>query len=460
MFFKEFLFVKEKKFFFLTNILNFLFILLPLCFFFSNMVVNTFCLIFCIYSFFLFYSINLRIIFDKLDKILLFFFLFLICAGITNKEITFTNVVNEIGLIRFFLIYFLIKNIVSYSLINFKAFFFSSFLCVFFLSVNIILIHIIGIDIFFNTVQNANIIGYERYSSFFKDRYVAGSYILNFIFFFLFFLFFLKKKFNYVLIFSFIFFFGLAILLSFDRSPFFLLILSILIINILNIKKKLFLNSIFIIFSLILIILTYPKAKIRYNILYNFIDEIIYYKEKKKITKNIYENLELYNKDEILNKNFSYKYYSHFSIYVDSINSILDEKVFFGSGKSSFKKRCSNYRINNDPLSLELGYAYACPNHSHNIYLEITLSTGVFGLIVFLSFLFLKIKGIVKILIILKKKNAIEYFYYSLLFTSLIIEIIPFRPYGNIFNSYNGLMFFVKVAIIYSYMVKFSKNPK
>lgn len=77
MFFKEFLFGKEKKFFFLTNILNFLFILLPLCFFFSHMVVNTFCLIFCIYSFFLFYSINLRIIFDKLDKILLFFFCFL-----------------------------------------------------------------------------------------------------------------------------------------------------------------------------------------------------------------------------------------------------------------------------------------------------------------------------------------------------------------------------------------------
>ncbi len=62
------------------------------------------------------------------------------------------------------------------------------------------------------------------------------------------------------------------------------------------------------------------------------------------------------------------------------------EKTFFGSGKSTFTERCKNYRINTDHLSLEFGYAYACPRHSHNLFIEIGLASGVVGLAIFFFF--------------------------------------------------------------------------
>jgi len=40
----------------------------------------------------------------------------------------------------------------------------------------------------------------------------------------------------------------------------------------------------------------------------------------------------------------------------------------------------------------------------------------------------------------------------SILILSFLIEIFPFRPYGAIFNSYNGLFFF-KVSIIYGIII-------
>ncbi len=222
-----------------------------------------------------------------MDKILFIFFLILICSGILNKNLTIIDIIKEIGIIRFFLVYVLIKNILKYNLIKVKTFFLVAFLCTSFLSLNILLIHLIGSDIFLNTEYNTGVIGYERYSSFFGDRFIAGSYLFNFFFFYLFFFYFLNQNYNYLLIFLSILFVGIAILLSFDRSPFILLILSIIVINFLYKKKIFFVKSILILSFLILIIVIYPKAKFRYLILNNFINEIKNYSEKSFLKEKI-----------------------------------------------------------------------------------------------------------------------------------------------------------------------------
>jgi len=388
-----------------------------------------------------------------LDKILLIFFLILICSGVLNKNLTIIDIIKEIGIIRFFLVYVLIKNILKYNLIKVKAFFLVAFLCTSFLSLNILLIHLIGLDIFLNTEHNIGVIGYERYSSFFGDRHIAGSYLFNFFFFHLFFFFFLNQKYNYLLIFLSMLFVGIAILLSLDRSPFILLILSIIVINFLYKKKIFFVKSILILSFLILIIVIYPKVKFRYLILNNFIYEIKTYSEKSFLKEKVIKtNLNEEERTKLLKD--TKMHYSYFAINLDGISTIMYENTFFGSGKSTFHERCKNYRINTDQLSLEFGYAYACPRHSHNLFIEIGLASGVVGLAIFSFFLVLKIVNLTRIFINFKNKESYKFFYFILLFTCLLIEVFPFRPFGNVFSTYNGFLFFFKIAFTYAFAKK------
>ena len=442
-----FLFTKNKKLF-LKNILNLFFLLFPVVFFFSNAVATLFCLIFCIYSIFFFYSFNLKIIFDFLDKTLLIFFLSLIFSGLLNKELSLFNMIQEFGIIRFFLVYVLIKNILNYNLIRIKLFFFISYICVFFLSLNILLIHILGFDIFLNVEKFSDIPGSSRFPSIFGERYISGSYLLNFFFFSLFFFYYQKK--NIFFYYLSMFFFGLAILLSFDRSPFFLLIFSIIIMNILIKKKSFFFFSLIITFIFLLIILIYPKAKYRYLITLNILNEIKNYGNQIFIKKND-EQIQI---SDSLEKYYKRNHYSHFSIFIDGINSIIYEKTLFGSGKSTFNKRCSNFKKNFDALSIVAGYAYACPNHSHNFYIEIGLSSGIVGLTIISFFLIIKVVNMIRILVNFKNKNSYKFFYFILLFCCFFIEIFPFKPSGNIFNTYNGFLFFFKISFTYIFLKK------
>jgi len=155
-----------------------------------------------------------------------------------------------------------------------------------------------------------------------------------------------------------------------------------------------------------------------------------------------------------------FAYYSYASIYKESLLYIMDEKTFFGSGKDSFPERCKNYRAKYDENSIIYGYFLACPSHSHNIYLEIALTSGIFGLAIFSFFLILKIINLTKILINFKEKKSYNFFCFLLFFICLLIEILPLRPYGNIFSSYNGFLFFFKISVLYSLMIKISRNEK
>lgn len=455
MIIKNFINIKNKSLFFL----NILFSSLPIIFMLPIVASSIFSLFFCAYTFFFFHSNSLKIQFENIDKILLIFFLFLICSSIINKDLSYNNIIKDVGVIRFYLIYILIKNILNYDLIKIKFFFLISFLCVFFLSFNILLIHLIGNDIFLNRMHDPNVDGYQRVSSVFGERKIAGSYLFSFYFFTLFFFLFKAKKSNILLFFLITLFIGLVILLTFDRTPFILLILSTIIINILYRKKNFVFNSL-IIFSLFtLLILTIPKINNRFSILNNFINEVksFYYKDnetlsfrKKILNKETDKNLGKEYEKILVEKK---AHYSYFNIYIETISIIKFEKTFFGSGKSTYYKRCFNYRTS-DPLNVAMGFNHACQNHSHNLYLEIGIASGIIGLTIFSLFLILKILNFIKILINLNNQDSNKFFYFILFFTMLIIEIFPLRPFGNVFSSYNGFLFFFKIAFIYAFAKK------
>lgn len=236
---------------------------------------------------------------------------------------------------------------------------------------------------------------------------------------------------------------GLAILLTLDRSPFLLYILSIILIGIFTLKKNplFFLSVIISILIYLLVIINYDKVWQRYGRLVN--QELDNY---KIISSKAFNN----------SPPSSIGYYSYGFILRDTYNILLFEKFIFGSGSKSFYERCVKYRLNNNSNK---SWLTACPAHTHNLYGEIIISGGIIGLLFFLTFIILKIYNLLKKIIFIKNKN-IYYNICLILFISLIIELIPLRPYGNIFNTYNGFFLFFKLSIIFALITKIHKLNK
>lgn len=377
-----------------------------------------------VYYIFFFKKYNLNFKKDILDLVVFFFFCIIITSSL--REILILNdfkkadlivkIFNKISVIRFFFIYWLTKNILQYNLVKIENFFKISLYCVIFVSINILLMHLIGNDIFGNR-EFAN-----RFSTIFGERAVAGTYLLNFFFFGLIYFYHLNKK-NSLIIFFFTLLISLGILLTLDRMPIFLFLLFFFFICLLNIKKdyRLLIILLIILPILFFLVLKYEKLSNRYS-LFLFGLEI----QKLSFDKTKKENI---------------NYYSYVSIYKDSINTFFFEKSIIGSGNSSFYSRCKNYRMQTDFKSIVHKYAFACPKHTHHLYLEVLIASGALGFIVFVITIILKF--------FLLKKNLLNqisshYTINSILLITLILEIFPFRTYGDVFNSYNGFFFFLK----------------
>ena len=424
---------KKKDF----RIINFIFLLIPIIFLFPVNISNIFCIIYLAITLYFLKKNNLKIKIDILDVLFFFFFLIITISSLKevsiNSEFAIKNltydILAKIGIFRFFFIYLLTKNILLYNLVKIDTFFKVSAFCTIFISINILLMHIIGNDLFGNKPIA------ERFSTIFKERTIAGTYLLNF-FFFGFIYFYYIYKINNIIKFFFIILVGLGILFSLDRAPFILFLIFYSLICLLNLKKdyKLTITAVLIFTMFYFSILKNEYILNRYSSLVNI-----------EVGKTI--ELSINKKDE--NKISAYTYAS---IYKDAINTIFFEKTLIGSGKSSFYPRCRDYRLQTDIQSIIHGYAYACPRHTHHLYLEILIAGGVLGFTIFVITIIIKFYILIKNLLIQKNSN---YTLNTILLTALLVEIFPFRSYGQIFNSYNGLFFFFKISIIY-WIIKYN----
>ncbi len=70
-----------------------------------------------------------------------------------------------------------------------------------------------------------------------------------------------------------------------------------------------------------------------------------------------------------------------------------------------FIPRCKDYRLQTDIQSVLHGYAYACPKHTHNLYLEILIAGGILGFVTFVVAIMTKFFILIKNLL-LKKKSC------------------------------------------------------
>jgi O-antigen ligase len=110
-----------------------------------------------------------------------------------------------------------------------------------------------------------------------------------------------------------------------------------------------------------------------------------------------------------------------------------------GTGVKSFWYECTK-------LPPDLNHI-SCSTHPHNIYLEIIVNQGILGILTFACVIFFILREYYNEYNETKnsqKNLAIYFLFVSILFA----ELLPFRSYGSIFQTVNGSIFWMILAII------------
>ncbi len=303
----------------------------------------------------------------------------------------------------------------------------------------LIFLIIFAIDMFVQFFIGKNIIGMEsplklhRISGFMGDELKAGSLLLSFSLITC--CFFIQntkyKNIGFILI----LFFLSAIFISGDRSNFIKSILSIIFISFF--LEKEFLKKIIIIFSILLGFVLIILSN------YSVYNERFYNKIFKDLTNQNYNLINYVNETE------------YGKLYHTGIVLFKNNKIF-GVGNKNFRLLCeknfkerflkkNDIKFNKDNIKEKFEEKFRCNTHPHQIYVEILSEHGLFGFIILISLLFLFIKK--NFLFIYNKKNI----FISCQFIIILINFIPILPGGSFFSSFNSSIFWINVALFYSY---------
>lgn len=407
-----------------TNFINLLFFLIPISFIAGNLILNLNIILFIITGaiFYKFEIFKIKLVF--IDKIIIVFFLYTLIIGITNNlynyyyessAVEFKVITKTLTYLRFLFFYFLIRFLVLKKIINFKFFFTSAGLSALFVCIDLIIQLTFGKDIF----------GYDSayirmLSGPFGDEWIAGSYLQRFspFLFFLVPLFYNFKNKNIFKIFSatLIILVLFGALIAGNRMPFFLLLMILSLILILENKSRKYLLHFIIISSLVLIFVFKfkPSSYVHFN---NFLTK------STKIFSAVISSEKDFS-DPVFNTHFK-EFYSGYETWKES--------KFFGGGIKSFPQRCVKIVIN-------------CANHPHNYYLEILSELGLVGFLI-LSIIF----GLVIYDTFIRKyliKDNLQNNNIIIPFMFLFLaEIFPFKTSGSFFTTANATYIFLVMAI-------------
>ena len=301
-----------------------------------------------------------------------------------------------------------------------------------------------------------------RASSFFGKELILGSFLFRIFPFILIicilFKLDLKKNIFQLSIFFSLFFF--AVLISGERTSFFLLFLTIflLIILIKNFRKILLFSLIFFLF--INLIFSFSNKNPYDRMLKYTFSQMNLQKVDLKVNKNlsnvdlkVNENLSNLELNKKINSFSNYYIFSreHQGHYIIALRMFLDNPIF-GQGPRSFRYLCSDEKfIKSDGI---------CTTHPHNTYFQLLAETGLIGFsFVFLLFFSCSTALIKKFIYNLKYKKEDNTFlqikYISLI--AIFINLFPFVPSGNFFNNWLSFTSYYPIAF-YIYSVNKSKN--
>ncbi len=303
----------------------------------------------------------------------------------------------------------------------------------------LVILIIFAIDMFVQFFVGKNIIGMEsplklhRISGFMGDELKAGSLLLSFSFITC--CFFIQntnyKNFGIILI----LFFLAAIFISGDRSNFIKSVLSIIFISFFF--EKVFIKKIIIMFTILVcfILVIFSNYSV-YNERFN-----------NKIFKDLAD--QNYNVINYVNET------EYGKLYHTGIVLFKDYKLF-GVGNKNFRLLCEKdfkekflkkhgIEFNENNIKEKFEEKFRCNTHPHQVYIEILSEHGFFGFIILISLLFFFIKK--NFLYLYSKKNILL----SCQFVIILITFIPILPGGSFFTSFNSSIFWMNIALFYSY---------
>ena len=377
---------------------------------FSNAVAN---LILIIISFISIYLVSAKKI--TIPKWMIFYLilvLFFLLHPSNFINFSFEKVVKIFSLIRFPLLVLLILylgnkldnqkfiDILLKTLIGFLVF----------LSLDIFIQFHFKVDIFGYSpgMWDIEIEEFKRYSGFFGDELIGGSYLfLNLILILVLFDHSHLKYNNFYLIFC-VFIIFSAIIISGERVALFksiLLILSFLIISKkIKFKKKL----LYILMISLIVLMALLSNSIQTRLIKSTETEIGSF---ENIKKNSY-------------------HYLHYKTAI----KIFNDNILIGGGYKSFPVLCKNYDYD-QYNSIDRKATSVCSTHPHNMIIQILSSGGIVGFILFCCFIFYLVKNQKK------RKN-----YLFILF--LIIFFLPLIPSGSFFSSWINFNFWFLLGIL------------
>ena len=419
----------HKKNYYIT--LNILFCLIPLSYIIGNFAINLNVFLLIVFSLIV---NNKRIFKTKLlliDKIILCFFVFALFSGIVNSLESLSEnydnsiLIKSILFFRYLLLYFILRYLVEKNIIIFKWFFISSLICTLFVCLDILYQFTFSIDIF-----GLKPIHPSKLSGPFGDELIAGGYIHKFSLFSIFVLPFFKFKKTYLsLILSIIFLvYMTAIILSGNRMPLVLFLLSIFLILLFENKTRKYIPLSLLAVSSVLFII-YKNNSVVKDSFDSFIDN-----GSDMINVFIVENI---TKSSKIPENRIPVYYQEMKTFYGTWMM----NKYIGGGIKSFRHNCPKRKI------LSHNERTTCNTHPHNYYLEILTDIGLIGFIISSLIFILTIYNSLIKNYFLKPRKPINIILVPFVFI-FISEIFPIRTSGSFFTTSTATFIFILIAVI------------
>ena len=431
--------VFSSNFLKIDKILNSLLILFPIFFILGNFSINSFTILFSIFSLIYFIKNKVRFSFKFYEVIFLIFCLSIILSSIINEH----NVLKSIFYLRFFILFYFLNYFLSKNIINLEKVFKFYFFFVLIVALDMIFQHFLGFNVIgLKILENGA-------TSFFGDERIAGSFIKQFGFFAAFFLFEkldIKNNLKFILRVIFFSIINIAILVSWQRVPMLTWFIFFTLYGLFYFKTK-FLSILtsFIVLMIFINIFTPDVAQRKYGSFYDNATDLIMKSMKVYEVRKDEEKLEeiKWDKEKRVEMN---KGSGHHNLFMNAIFVWEDNKIF-GVSLKNFLKKCNEKVL------------FKCSQHPHNFYLDILVTTGLLGLIIILAFLIIIVLNLIKVSKTLyKTKNSVNSKYSILLAFNFLMYFFPFQSTGGFFTTANSTYMILITSLLITFI--FTKSNK
>ena len=441
------------------NIVNYLLIISPLIFIFGPFISNLY-IFFLFLSCFFFKSFKIKI--NSYELIFLIFLIYIFLQTLYLKN--FDALPRVLFISIFSYIFFVSKHLdlSKYQKKSFKFVFYTLFSILF-----LFFLYFIFFQFNFDTIQ--------RFSAFFGEEKILGSYLSKF-FLLIICLYFLSKNnnLNNRILIPYIFICLIFMIFSVERMALIMFLFNLLVYFFLK-KQFLKISVLFSIISVIILSIYSFIPESKSHFVKFFADTGIFHKLSHNYSTSAIRNQKyIDNPDLYLSKELPEDKYAanldvtkkrlddrrnninqekiiyffdnfHGSLILNSI-TILKNNFLIGIGIKQFREVCEFNVLNFN----DVDYTLHCSTHPHNIYVEILLETGLLGFCLFLIFLISFFYNI------FKKINYKSDLHCSLI--SLIITItFPLQSTGSFFSSRYIFFYFITFIFINTFILSNKK---